>query len=192
MTAREVSSSMALPKDFEFSDISSVHEEGARRAGLMFGENWRSVCTSTVSDVPGGRGTVDADGKSIEFSWRSVSSLTKNGYQDLPDGSPAVFGVYRSGAVSRTARYVSGIASDALDGSPAIVQYSESGEISGGFSVANGQLSASQTIKTLKAAQVNRVAALLAKSEQSVVPVGMPLPENYVPPAASTKSKDGR
>ena len=54
--------------------------------------------------------------------------------------------------------------------------YDEDGAVTGGASAAKGDLSAEEVNKMLAAAQVERVAALLAKADKSVIPVGIPLP----------------
>ena len=60
------------------------------------------------------------------------------------------------------------------------MSYSKTGAITGGFSAAtNSELSAEQAAELLKEAQVRRVANLLAKADQAVVPAGTALPEEH-------------
>ena len=78
------------------------------------------------------------------------------------------------------------------DGSPAQVKYSKSGKVTGGYTSVNGELSASQALKMLKSAQVCRVAELLQKADQAVVPSGMPLPKKFGRNNNAAKSKGFR
>ena len=123
---------------------------------------------------------------------------------DLADGSPAIITFYESGIVKETTRMWCRWPADGADGSPAHVKYhsngsvkevrywnaalkdteslaqtfyAEDGAVTGGASAAKGDLSAEETTKMIKAVQVARVAALLAKADQSVIPIGLPLPK---------------
>ena len=93
---------------------------------------------------------------------------------DPKDGTPAFVRYYPSGCIHSFGSYRNNSLTDASDGSPAGVEYSKKGEIVGGFSSVFGELTAEETIKMIKNAQVYRVAELLAKADQSVVPAGMP------------------
>ena len=88
--------------------------------------------------------------------------------------------------------YEKGIEHDLADGFPSGVRYAKTGEVYGGYSSIKGQIAPAQTIAMIKAAQVCRVSVLLSNSDQSVVPIGMPLPENLVKPVAIGAAKDGR
>ena len=111
----------------------------------------------------------------LSFDENTLWSWKNGSFQDPEDGSPAIIEYYKNGQVKFTGHRRDGNAHDPADGSPAEIWYSETGEILGGYSSANGKLSPEQMAGMLKAAQVNRVAALLAKADQSIVPVGMPL-----------------
>ena len=85
---------------------------------------------------------------------------------------PAVIEYYPAGAIKATLHYQYGKYQEQADGCPAGIHYSEDGKISGGCSVGKGKISASHAKHLIKAAQISRVAALLAKADQSVVPAG--------------------
>ena len=122
---------------------------------------------------------------------------------DLEEGSPAIITFYENGVVKAPTRMWCRWPTDGADGSPSHVKfhpngnvkevryweaamkdtaslgqifYDEDGAVTGGASAAKGDLSAEEVNKMLAAAQVERVAALLAKADKSVIPVGIPLP----------------
>ena len=65
--------------------------------------------------------------------------------------------------------------SDAADGSPAMVKYSEEGTITDGFSSVRGLLSALETIKMNEDALLYRAAVVMRNSDKAVLPSGVPL-----------------
>ena len=193
---------MPLSPDFHFCDIPAIQAEVERRALVMFGENWESLCKSISDKII----VADAN-KSLTFSetFKTICCGEGDCRQDLTDGSPSVIEFHPDGAVKRLTHHRDGKAHDPIgflpaiieyhqdgtiastlhclsgqlvnpdDGSPSGVQYSEAGEISSGYLVGNGKISAEQVLSLNNAAQVNRVAALLAKADQAVVPSGLPL-----------------
>ena len=127
------------------------------------------------------------DGQLQEFGHYNAGE-----FADPPDGSPAQVECYPSGAIKKTRHFRSGSSHAPEDGSPANVYYFENGEISGGYSSEKGKLSPAKVSEMLKAAQVNRVASLLEKADQAVVPAGMPLPKDFAVAGAKIKTKGGR
>ena len=103
---------------------------------------------------------------------------------DSPAGTPAYVEFYPDGKVRFVVNVRGGLKMDKEDGTPALVCYSEEGDIIAGFSSVNGDLNAEAIHKMNKAAQVFRVAALLKKADQSVVPSGMPLSKEHLSAAA--------
>ena len=194
--------------------------EAERRAFVMFGENWQSLC-STVHDIRG-TNAISLGGKTLAFTWEFLRTWDGLLAHDMSDGSPADIAYWPDGTVRRIEHFRDGTLNDPEDGSPAVIchhevgtlksighffkgsrmdtddnipahiSYFEDGDIEGGISSVRGKLDADQVIKMLKAVQVSRVADLLTKADQAVVPSGMPLPENAIQPAAAPKSKDGR
>jgi len=170
---------MALKPDFKFSDIPQVQTEGARRAVLMFGEDWRITCMPGAD--PDGESAIVHDNTMLSFDCIKFRAWTDGKRHNLSDGSPAVVKFFASGARSHVGHYRDGRLQDSEDGSPAQVDYNENGTISGGFSSGlNKNLSADETVAALKAAHVRRVEAAIAKVDQSVIPAGMRSPEDYI------------
>ena len=67
---------------------------------------------------------------------------------------------------------------DPANGSPACVYYSEDGAVTGGYSSEKKrELTDKEAYDMIMAPTVARVAALLAKADQSVIPIGLPLPK---------------
>ena len=164
---------MPLSKDFKFPTFPAVQEEAERRAVLMFGESWRDVC-----EVARDRFNNDAISNGdmmLSFSAKMVLSWASQRRNDLSDGYPARIAYYSNGNVHYTGHFRDDAVCDTEDGGPAQVRYSELGEVLKGHSSVHGHLSADESINMIKAAQFNRVAALLAKADQAVIPVGIPL-----------------
>ena len=302
---------MPLPPSFHFLGPSALQTEAERRAILVFGEQWREVCTQ--GEYNPHRTSIFVDEDRMTFNDRRIWNLGRDGLQDLSDGSPAKLAFHDDGSIESKAHFIAdelndptdgspaqvdyykdglikrsyhysdgkindpdtgrpafvesyangncmtsrhyrdglindpgelrpaqleyyhdngelkratyyrdGIVAapavghpsmieyytngapgriahlcgeqfeDLADGSPARVDYSETGEVAGGFSSKAGELTVAQTTAQMKAAQRWRAADLLSKADQAVVPSGMPLPDNCAPSATATKSKDGR
>ena len=197
-----------------------MQNECERRSRVMFGADWRKLCS--LGKSASGLAAIVSQGKALSWLQNSLLSDVNGKINDLIDGSPASIAYYKFGQTWKKTHYQNGILQspkdgtpayisyfkngsiqsigyyqagerqDTGDGTPALIVYGESGEIARGYSAEKGPLSASETIACLNAAQVRRVAALLAKSEQSVVPSGMPLPESCGVSGPNTRTKDGR
>ena len=119
----------------------------------------------------------DAEDRTPAYIEYYISGIRKseehyfNGERNDPaDGYPAVIVYYPNATVQSVRHFRNNMLIDALDATPAEVSYCISGEVIGGFSSISGKLTAKETIKLIKAAQVARVAALLENSDLSVVP----------------------
>ena len=108
----------------------------------------------------------------------------------LDNGLPATVDYPQNGTVKAVCYCWNGDIADQPDGFPASICYSDVGEITGGTSSVAGSLTAAETIARIKDAQVRRVANLLEKADQSVLPIGMPL-SDVKPAAAGDKEKAG-
>ena len=207
---------MPISPDFKFAGSPAFQAEAERRAAIMFGENWRSAC-SQAKDRGGAR-AIAANDNLMSFDDVQIRSWKHNKLHDLADGSPALCkyhtsghvalhihyigghindpapGVhafveyYPSGRVKETSHYINDGYLDPQDGSPARINYSESGCIIGGWAASVGKLDALEVEQMLKAVQLCRVADLLAKADQSVVPAGMPLPRKCERPRDASPS----
>ena len=99
---------------------------------------------------------------------------------DGADGSPAVVNYYPNGNLKQV-EYICcrrTLPKDPANGSPACVYYSEDGAVTGGYSSEKKrELTDKEAYDMIMAPTVARVAALLAKADQSVIPIGLPLPK---------------
>ena len=211
---------MALPKNFQFPGPADFQAEASRRAAVLFGEDWRAVCVFCADRLK--ERALSSNDSILSFANLRLRVWQKDRLFDLSDGSPSEVAYYPNGGIAhvlhfldyrrndpsdgrpasveyyangalRSVRHFSDdTKTDTTDGTPAFVNYSESGEISSGFSSICGSLTAEETIAMLKAAQVNRVAALLEKADQAVIPSGMPQPKDFDGSGPGGHSKDGR
>ena len=123
-------------------------------------------------------------GRYSDGTLSAVRHFQQGQLQDPADGSPASISFYQNGQVKRAAHYHDDKERNPEDGSPSAVHYSELGEITSGILSGTGTISAAKTTEMLKSAQFRRVTDLLAKADQSVIPAGMPLPDDYSLPGA--------
>ena len=143
---------------------------------------------------------LDGTPSEIEYYPDGVAHIVchfRNGRADSPaDGIPASVTYYHNGAIRHVVHMKNGERIDPADGTPCEVSYNRDGIITGGASSVNGALSDKETAKLLdiakKAKQVCRVAELLAKADQDVIPAGMPLPADYGRAFPETNTKGGR
>ena len=203
---------MHLANDFKFPGSPELQAEAERRAIIMFGEAWLKTCSQ--ANNRGGARAIAARYRMMAFDDAQIRCWKHKRLQDLADGSPAlckyfsdgrlalryyysggslndpkngapaVVEYHSSGILKKIAHYRYGEYYDPQDGTPAQINYSKLGESIHGWSAADGKLSAKEATKILKSVQVRRVAALLAKADQSVIPAGMPLPDDYSLPGA--------
>ena len=168
---------MSLPKKFRFSKNPALQAEAERRSILMFGEDWRNVCSKSedVSHCP----AIIVRAQMISFSENALWTWYNDELEDLLDGSPAYVEYHPDGVLHRTSHYCDSYPVDPSDGGPARIEYSECGEIIGGASSEKGGLTVEETSRLVaiaeKANQIRRVEALLAKADQSVIPSVMAL-----------------
>ena len=78
---------MPLPKKIKFDVPPSLLEEAQRRAVVMFGEDWRTVC-SACHDNSRDQAICVGDLK-LSFSQNGMWAWENDELHDLPDGSPA-------------------------------------------------------------------------------------------------------
>ena len=211
---------MPLPNYFEFSDVPSVQAEAERLACVMFGETWRETCTAGQDSM--GFRAIKEDENMLSFSDESILIWKNGKLNDLhdgtpaeiqyyqdgvikfldhyvddklndpPDGTPACVEYWKTGGIKYTSRNRDGKFRDLEDGSPSQIWYNKNGEITSAHSASNGLMTPEKAIELLEAAKVFRVAALLEKADQSVVPAGMPMPDNYANPGKPDIAKGGR
>ena len=211
---------MPLLENFKFGGPAVLRIEAERRAIFMFGEDWRAACSFDADKRY--NSAISAKDLALSFNGDSILAWRKQMLHDLDDGSPAFISYRSRGRVSFIEHYANDMRQDPADGSPAVVHYhsdgivsriahfdrnvfftppdvrpaqidfDRNGKISRGYSAENGELTAKQVVEMLKESQVNRVANLLAKVDQSVVPSGMPLPGNCDVSAPGNISKGGR
>ena len=96
--------------------------------------------------------------------------------EDTEDGVPAIVRYHPNGQIAFVAHYREDDLWDAADGTPGRIDYAEDGTVIGGQSAVKGDLTAEETVKMIKAAEVFRAAAVLAGVDKTVMPSGQPLP----------------
>ena len=171
---------MALPKDFKFSHIPAVQAEAERRAGVMFGVNWKELCALKYE---GDDTCIAANNKRLEFRDDCLSASTGDWLHDLDDGSPAHISYWDTGITAATAHYFEDAPVDQPDGTPARIDYFENGEICGGYSFSRGSLDPAEVIAMVESARLRRCEAVLSTVETKIHAAGIP-PSAYKNPAA--------